>query len=442
MARLVLALVTTGWLVLAASAFAVAAGKGESTPHYRLKARVDPARHRIEAEAWIQAPPAPTCYLYKGLVVRHASVDGKEATFHYDEAAEPLPYVPAARAVVVEAAAPRQLLLAYEGEIRETINGVNMLAPDLVELASYSAWYPAFRGLANFTFEMEVETPAGFMVTTNGVLKERREEGERIVTVWESCGPGFDMVLLGSPELRALQAVAGDVQVEVYYSHLPAKFVGAMRDGLLEGMKRLSQAYGPLAGKSLLRFVSSPRGGWGYSRAPLFVVSEAYAEGELGKAHGEARQFHGCAHEMAHFWWLVAPTDTPDDWLNEGLAEYSAFRLSEARDPAFAPVLRQEYEEHAAASQTAATIADTEASSPDRYVNRYEKTTLMFLEARRRFGEKALDKMLRAFHTRFADRRDATTALFLDEVRAEMGAEAEAFFRDTLNRKGVIRPQP
>jgi len=138
----------------------------------------------------------------------------------------------------------------------------------------------------------------------------------------------------------------------------------------------------------------------------------------------------------------VADTATPEDWLNEGPAEYSAFRLSEARHPDFAPVLLQEYQQHVQATQTAAAIADTEASSPDRYANRYEKTTLMFLAARRRFGEKALDTVLRAFRTRFAGRRDGTTALFLEEVGAQMGPEAEVFFRDALYRKGVVGPQP
>ena len=159
---------------------------------------------------------------------------------------------------------------------------------------------------------------------------------------------------------------------------------------------------------------------------------------EMGKEHGKTRALHGACHEMSHFWWLVADASTPDDWLNEGPAEYSAFRLSEARDAAFAQILRQEYQEHALASQTDAAIAETEQSSPDRYRNRYEKTALMFLEARQRFGEKALDELLRAFRTRFAEGRNATTAAFLEEVKTQMGAEAEAFFREALYRKSEV----
>ena len=441
MARLVLTLATTG-LLLAMSALAVVADRGESSPHYRLKARLEPARHRLEAEVWIERPPSRTCYLHKGLVVRRATVDGKEVAFHRDEAAEPLPYVSVATAVVVEAKECQQLYMKYSGDIPEVVNGVNMLTPELVELAYYSAWYPVFPGMINSTFEIEMDAPAGFVATTNGRLKDHREQAGRAVTIWESYQPGFDLVLLASPGLHRIEATAGNLRVEMYYSRLSEQSMREIRDGLVEGLTRLSDIYGPPTVSGILRFVYSPREGWGYSRIALFVVPEAAMQEYMGKEYGEARALHGDCHEMSHFWWTVADASTPDDWLNEGPAEYSAFRLSEARDAAFAQVLLQEYQQHAGASQTAAAIADTEAASPDRYVNRYEKTTLMFLEARRRFGEKALDKMLRAFRTRFARRRDATTALFLEEVRSQMGPEAQAFFRDALYRKGVVGPQP
>jgi len=302
MADLVLTFVTTG-LLLALWALAVAADGGEPTPHYRLKARLDPARHRLAAGVLVERPPSATCYLHKALVVHRATADGKEVAFHREEAADPLPYAPAASAVAVEARDLQQLSLTYAGKMSGTINDVNMIGPGLVELASYSAWYPIFQGLANFTFEMELEAPAGFVTVTNGVLKDRREEGGHVATAWESAGPGFDMVLLASPDLRILQGAAGDTCVEMYYSRLSSEFMRGMRDGLVAGMEQLSRAYGPPAGRGVLRFACSPRGGWGYSRAPLFVVSEAHTKAESGKAHGEARQFHGYAHEMAHFWW-------------------------------------------------------------------------------------------------------------------------------------------
>ena len=162
----------------------------------------------------------------------------------------------------------------------------------------------------------------------------------------------------------------------------------------------------------------------------------------MKKEYGEARVFHGMCHEMSHFWWLLANAASPEDWINEGLAEFSAFRLSEGRyGKAFGEVLTKEYRQHAANCQTPDSIAETESSSPDRYINRYEKTTLMFLEARQRFGQESLDRLLKRINTRFAGTYDATTTLFLEEADKQMGKEARDFFHETLYRKWEVKPQ-
>ena len=207
-------------------------------------------------------------------------------------------------------------------------------------------------------------------------------------------------------------------------------------------MNRFSDLYGPPRVKGLLRMVNSPRDGWGYSRIPLFVIPEAYVQTLLEEEFGQGRYFHGAAHEMAHFWWAIADMGTPDDWINEGLAEFSAFRLSEEFfDKAFADLLVREYREHAAQSKTETPITETEGSSEDRYVNRYEKVTLLLLEARRRFGQESLDRVLKALHTRYAGTRKATTEFLLEEVETQLGADAKVFFSTTLSQKKWSDPK-
>ena len=436
--RPILLLVSAGLLALAV--FSAGSARAEEKPvlHYRVKVRFEPPSHRLEAEVWIQHPPSSRFYLHPGLSVQQVTADGKEATFQADPAADPLP-ISAGTPVVVEAQDCQRLYVKYRGEIPEVVNGVNMLTPELVELAYYSAWYPVFPGMINCTFEIEMDAPAGFVATTNGRPKDHREQAGRAITIWESYQPGFDLVLLASPSLHCLEATVRDLRVEMYYSRLSEQSMREIRDGLVKGLTRLSDIYGPPTVSGVLRFVYSPRQGWGYSRIPLFVVPEAALQEFMSKEYGEARALHGDCHEMSHFWWIVADASTPDDWINEGLAEYSAFRLSEEREgEAFAKVLVEEYQQHARANRTPTASVETPGSSPDRYINRYEKTTLMLLEARKRFGQKSLDKTLRSFYARFAGRRDATTAAFLAEVKTQMGSEAEAYFREALYRKGEV----
>lgn len=411
-----------------------AAEKG--APQYRLRVRVEPSLHKLEAEAWIQRPPSSRFYLYKGFSIHRVEADGKAVPLHPDPSAEPLPYVQGAAAVVVEAEGIQQLHLSYGGEMSEVVSGVNMIAPDLVELACYSAWYPTFAGLKEYGFEIEADLPQGFLATANGRLTAHREQEGRSISVWASYKPGFDILLLASPRLHRLEGGTDDTRVEMYYYRLPAQLLKSKIDGLAAGMDRLSSLYGPPRVKGVLRFVYSPRAGWGYSRVPLFVVSEERARQVLSQENGEARDFRDNTHEMAHFWWSVADPGTPNDWINEGLAEFSAFRLAEERfGKGFAETLIARYRRNAGRSKTSSCIAETETSSPDREVNRYDKAALMFLEAQRRFGKGPLDKLLKELHTRFAGTGQATTALFLEEVRTQMGQEAQAFFREELYRR-------
>jgi hypothetical protein len=422
--------------------FMVVVGYGEKKDdlHYRLKVRVDPALHKLEAEAWIQQPPSSRFYLQKGFAIRQITADGNEVAFHEGSSPDSSRYAKMGTPIVVEAKNLQQLHVKYGGEMKEVVNEVNMIGVELVELALYSAWYPLYKGMIDYTFELEISMPVGFLTTTNGMQTRQWEEASRSVSTWTSYKPGWDMVLIASSQLQKLEGGVKDTQVEMYYHSLSAELLKSKIDSLVNGMSRLSDFYGPPQVKGVLRFVYSPRSGWGYSRIPLFVVSEEYAQEEMKKEYGKAKDFHGNCHEMAHFWWQVADTNTPDDWINEGLAEFSAFRLSEERfGKAFAEVLVREYRQHADKSQTSNSIAETESSSPDRYVNRYEKTTLLFQEVQHRFGKEVFDKVLKSLHTQFDGTHKLTTALFLEEVGNQMGNEARTFFHEALFRRNEPR---
>ena len=128
--RSVLLLVTSGLLLLA-PAFAKSA-RAEEKPvlHYRMKVRLEPSSHRLEAEVWIQHPPASRFYLHPGLSVQQVTADGKEVACRADLAAEQLPYLVGVP-LAVEAQNPQQLYVKYRGEISEAVSGVNMVTPEL-----------------------------------------------------------------------------------------------------------------------------------------------------------------------------------------------------------------------------------------------------------------------------------------------------------------------
>lgn len=268
--------------------------------HYYLKTKISPAEKRLEAEVWIEHPPALRFYLHPEMVIRRVEANGKSVPFHPAEDAPPLDYS-VGKAMDVVAENIQRLHIQYAGTIGGVVNGVNLISADLVELAWYSAWYPAFQGMHNCAFDMEVSLPSGFPIVSNGLLKNRVEKNGYSLTQWRSHQPGFDMVLLASPKLHQIKARVDGLLVEMCYGDLPAKQINVNIDGLAGGIQSLARYYGRPRVKGVLRFAYSPRDGWGYSRLPLFVVSEKYARQRLQQENGEARVFQDNCHEMAHF---------------------------------------------------------------------------------------------------------------------------------------------
>ena len=404
--------------------------------NYNLKVKVDPDLHKLLVTATIQAPPSGRFYLYNGMNINKVLVNGEPAACHFDSTAGSLQYT-VGTARVIDVPDIRELTLEYSGTIPDIINGVNMISADWVELAYYSAWYPIFEGNSDYPFVLQADLPEGYITTTNGVLSGQTKENGRNITTWKSMHPGMDMVLMGGPGLKLLTDNSTGLQIEMYYQNMPTDRLQSLADHMKTAMREYTDLYGVSRAGGLLRFVYAPRGGWGYSRVPLFLVSEGWASGEIHTEQGMARALHGSYHEMAHFWWMLANTQTPNDWINEGLAEFSAFRMSrEHAGQAFADSLLQEYHRDIAASRTHDAIAETEGTSPDRYVNRYEKTTLMFWEAQQKFGKEKLDRAIRTIYTQFQGRHDLTTDDFLRIVGEQCGEDAAAFFRTRLYQKG------
>lgn len=427
---------TLSLLFFSLSIFSCEQSIPENQLHYKISVILEPESQTINAEVTLLNPPASRFYLNKNFKINEISADNQTIAFLRDTSAAPLRWTPSLP-IVIEKDSLRTFSVKYSGKIMEIINGVNMISADLVELALYSAWYPLFEEQPNFSYDLTLDLPSEMVSTTNGKLLSQEEKAGRTITKWQSFQPGMDLAVVASPKLHLVSGKTDKIAVEMFYHTLSADSLQAKIDNLCAGMEQLTQYYGEPQISGMLRFVYSPRGGWGYSRIPLFIVSEDYAKYVLTQEFGNAQDFHGGAHEMSHFWWLIADVNTPDDWINEGLAEFSAFRLSSQKfGKPFADHQLKVYSKHISESKTDTPIAETTGDSPDRYVNRYEKTTIMFLEAQQKFGENNLDRVLKALHKQYAGTRALTTAIFLDKIENELGEEALAFFRNKLYEKG------
>jgi hypothetical protein len=423
--------ITARLLLLAAPLLEVA----PAPPAYRLEVRLDPPSGSIDALVEIDSPNATAFSLSPELSIRSIEADGRPAA--YQETPAPTPGAP--RTVTLATPLPGRLRIAYGGRLRlesssSVLRQVNGIHPERVELASYASWVPRLPAGRPFSFRLAVDVPAGFVTVTNGRLASESTAAGRTRTEWEHAPGAGDVALLAAPGLRRSVGVRNGVTVDVLASRLADEELDATRDEIARAVEALVRLVGAPLPSPVLRVAYAPRPGWGYVRSPLVLMSEESALSLRGQPFGRARDMRYVAHEVAHSWWHRADAATPDDWINEGLSEYSAYLVAEELvGHAFARTLLEEYEGRSDDSATVASIAETPNGSPDREVNRYARPVLLLEDARRRHGDGRLVAFLLALQRRFST-GPATTSTFLEEVEASLGREERDRFAEALYR--------
>ncbi|HUO99274.1 MAG TPA: M1 family aminopeptidase [Rhizomicrobium sp.] len=429
--------------------FIIAAATIVCTPasamHYEINVGISPEAHRLDATVIVREPPSERFVLHKGFVVRSVVADGKPVAFHTDPSQPSSPFTPEAAGIIADTKGAKVLEVRYGGTIDEPIAGVTMITPGLVELAGQpGAWFPLFPASADSTFRLTAALPDGFMAASNARLVSQSRADGRAIYVWTSYEPSFDIALVAAPGMHATSA--GSPRVEIDYANMPAATMDKLRDALIQARSGLTAHYGETRKKAGIQVFYAPRGGYPYARPPLVLTSEGFVADDMKKEDRDAALFHWAAHELAHYWWTIAPfmnaqdwTDNCDNWLNEGLAEFSAVRLVEEQyGKAEAEKILDQFRQDAAHNKTGDAIAETKQNSPDQWLNRYEKAPLVLFAARDKFGEAKLDAFLTDLYGRYSVTRNAATAAFLDLARKDLGEEGAAFFREELYRHPAV----
>ena len=323
------------------------AAHGAERPHYDITLRVSPDAGTIEARVEITSPGASSFVLGRDLALTRVLADDVRNTVRE----QPPHATDGTREVILSGSIPTRLVVEYAGPIRaesypRLVSQVNAVRPTLVELASYVAWYPRLPHAGSFTFRLVADLPEGFVTVTNArAATDPVTRDDRVTTEWLSRGPVSDIALVAAKGLRTYTRPGDNsAAVEVYASTLPAAYVESMASDISSTLGLLTAFAGAPPPEDLVRVVYSPRPGWGYVRPPLIVVSEESAALAMDRRDGRARDLRYIAHEVAHYWWHLADTNTPEDWINEGLAEYSALLVSRTLfGTEFADALLEDY---------------------------------------------------------------------------------------------------
>lgn len=251
----------------------------------------------------------------------------------------------------------------------------------LLYVGARGTWYPN-RGMSMADFDLEFHFPPGWTLVATGkpepvvvnATSSTSNAGEQVMR-WVSERPiplaGFNL-----GKYKTASAKAGDVTVETYATlgmergfptapvetvepepanpvpvhrelHViapstpsPARNVLPLAEQAAQAIEYFAQRFGPYpySRLSLTQMPGRESQGW-----PGLVFLSSYAflnEGERSELHFDSfrtvLQRQVPVHETAHQWWgdLVTWRGYRDQWLSEGLANYSALMMLQEKNPA------------------------------------------------------------------------------------------------------------
>lgn len=266
-----------------------------------------------------------------------------------------------------------KIKISYEEDSTRDSRLVHQLGSGLYQVMERESWFPSFAIAEDRTqFEIRARSPKKFKFVATGQLIDSKKDKDELLTTWKTESPvsvvGFNYgdFVESSQTLKDLKITAysgRDVPNELKailnqssVGELAAMSRGGRRNveanrGLQRGGFNTSKSvkdaaelslsafkffeilYGPLPFKNI-SVTQQPVRGYGQSWPYLiFLPYDVFLDSTTRNALGlstfrEQREFHQtvAVHEMSHQWWghLVGWKTYHDQWLSEGLADFSA----------------------------------------------------------------------------------------------------------------------
>ncbi|HEV2401868.1 MAG TPA: M1 family aminopeptidase [Candidatus Sulfotelmatobacter sp.] len=312
---------------------------------YDLKVTIEPKQGSLHVAGKIDVPVEPGAKnlqfgLHEMFDISKLRINGQPAEYK-SEAGEPIPIFPTKKNVIVRLPAtvpPGRILLEIEyggklkqlgefgAEPEQKLSLDDQINGRMVELATYSSWYPEFGTFGHpIDTVLEVSLPGGWISICSGRKIDEREKSGRIVTRWSSSRD-TDILITAAPNYKRKVIPLAEGQLEIYYTQLPEAFINEEGQQIAAVMDLFTTGLGETTIPSgTVKHVFSPKrkgqGRAGISRPGMIVTSEGRILDQLA-ADPKFSLLQDIAHELAHFWWNFGAGQ--GDWINEAFAEYSS----------------------------------------------------------------------------------------------------------------------
>ena len=312
-----------------------------------------------------------------------------------------------------------QIQLQYSGRAHFGDDGINRIAPEWVELGLDSFWFPV---VADFAHEVRgrvrIVLPEGYRVVSSGAQQSRGDTTEIV-----NARALYDFAFVASPAMRT----TSQGRVLAHDTGSPPLLVQRVLASAARCTAYLNAQYGSLNAIPTADVVMAPRNGAGYARQRYVVIS--IGTGTVTDAPDDSvGRTHFVCHELAHFWSIGANPSGPDNWLNEGIAEFVSGRaIRSLYGEAEWIKLLIKWRKGVAGQGPVWTATST--ARPSENVA-YRKAPALLAELETRIGRARMDALLARFMTELL----RTTPAVLEMIDREIGVDDGAWFRAALGR--------
>jgi len=322
------------------------------------------------------------------------------------------------------------LSLNYTGSLDTTLE-FGIISPRITELSGYMDWFPLLSSTdySKTKTDLAVTLPSKYEFTSGGMqVADDLTNGKRTKRWRDEDEEFFDFVVIASDSMK-LEKVSP--HRSIFYS------TGAEREQLLkmisystDCIQYFTSLYGPSQLRRDITIASLPivrNSTVAYYRSTLFVYVKWHLESE-----GSSWQFNKTLfHEIAHFFWTVtAPyVRPPDSWINEGLAEYSAWL-------AVQKIFGQDYFNKCIERATEIILKKPRVflrySDQDDYF--YAFVPYIYHMLRFDLGDSLFFVMLKQLHPSIGTSGNVTASAFVDTIQRFTSTNLDTFFGEWFER--------
>jgi hypothetical protein len=211
----------------------------------------------------------------------------------------------------------------------------------------------------------------------------------------------------------------GDSRVTIFHTGTDSTRLFQVQRAATRCAEHLDARFGGVFSLPPVSIVLAPRSGPGYARKNFIVITQL-------RDTASAPLTYFLCHEVSHFWSSGANASGPENWINEGFAEYVAGREVGIQfgEAAFAKILANW---NSGAEGQPPVWNATLTKRPSERVA-YRKAPALLAELEARIGSATMERFLRDV----LGNRLATTTEVLTALRRHAGEETVAWFQGRL----------